>query len=358
MRYSELKKCPGCGAPITPPANPMVPQLLTCTFCQTQISVEPDLQAQAPQQPMPPYGPGPVVPFGQPAPFGQPPMHHPAVHAPHANILRTVLPFGMGLIIVIVAVVMQVVMRANRTAPSPGVMSARTFPLTCGMNERLEFDGKTVDMKGTLIVATHNCTVKLKNSRFKGTTIIRAEHNAEVELEGSTLEATANAIEAGYNAKVRITGSNVKSDATAIVSNHNPKVWITGKSAISGKDRGMILGVNAEVELDGSTVEGGVLGLTVENNAKLRMLEGAVVKGKLQGIKALYNADISLGPHCRVESQGTAVVAGMNSKLSVRNGTLQGNIAWELEQNAKVQLSSAKVVGTRMSPRQISLEEN
>ena len=339
MRYSELKKCPGCGAPLTPPPNPTVAQLFTCKFCQTQVSVEPDL----PAPPVMPFAP-PVAPFGQPVGQFQPPAFAPTIHVRHAAPIFFVLPVVIALGAIIPAVLFGI---RGSLGGFSSPLKPKNFPLTCGLNENIEIDGKTSDLTQTLVVASHNCKLKLKNCRLKGPKIIVAEHNAEIEIEGSTMEAAGTVIDAGYNAKVRINNSTLQSGSTAIEANSNPKISLSGHSSVKGKDRGMNLGANAELTIEGSSVEGGSQGVAADSNAKVRLSDGAVLKGAMHGLIAQHNPEVSVATNSRIESQGTAVEGGVNSSLTVRNAALQGKTAWDLGTNARVHLGAAKISGTR-----------
>ncbi|MBI5533359.1 MAG: hypothetical protein HY898_11620 [Deltaproteobacteria bacterium] len=389
MRRSDLRGCPQCSAPMTAPPASAQPQVINCTFCGAKVTIDPEgPPMQMPMTPGPfgapaPYGPpgpsggppgqfggppgqfggppgqfggppgqfgGPPAPYGPPVPYG-PPM--PFVPPPMIVRRGNRSPAAVALIVPFVILIGTAVPMFFAFAPHgfSGIMrsmSSNPFPLTCELNETIELDGKTSDIKETLIVAKSNCKIKLKNCKLKGPTIIKGEHNVEIELDKSTLESTQDAIVSGYNSRIQINASTLKAGGTAIRADANPKIGVKGKSSITGKSLGLELGDNPELDLEGSTIDGTPLGINAASNAKIRIVEGSVVKGSSTGIRTVFNGEISVLSNSRVESPGTAVAGGTNTKLIVRNGTLQGGkFAWDLETNGKVTLSGAKANGQR-----------
>jgi hypothetical protein len=161
---------------------------------------------------------------------------------------------------------------------------ADPFPITCGLNETIELDGKTSNRTDTLIDASQNCKVKILNSKLKGATIIRAQHNAEITIDKSNLESSGDAIDTGFNAKIRLDNASViKAGGTGIRAGANGDVQVRGGSRIESQGIAVHIDANPVLTVQNSTIQGKVA-FDFEANAKVRLINSKVIGARKLGI--------------------------------------------------------------------------
>ena len=277
VRHSELVRCPGCGAPLKAPPDSTVHHLVTCSFCNAQVEVEPD------------HGPAhPSAQYGSPQPFGAPSPYGPtAPFAPRTPQRLRFNPIGIILPVVFLGVFAVPALIAGSHGGLGGLIrkfQSDPFPITCALNETIELDGKTSTRTDTLIDASQNCKIKISNCKLKGATIIRAQHNAEISIDKSNLESTGDGIETGFNAKIQLDNASViKAAGTGIHAGANGNVQVRSASRIESQGVAVHIDANPVLTVQNSTLQGKVA-FDLDVNAKVRLVNSKVIGARKMGI--------------------------------------------------------------------------
>lgn len=176
--------------------------LYTCPFCKISY------QVNAPPPPMA----APPMPFGFQQPYQQ--------QIPHVVIGQRrgyrssssgLVWFSLALPILIVGFVMMMLYGHGIFA---GAWSGKET-LECSGNDDMTVSGVTATIEGdTVISATGNCMLHVKQCNLKGATGIEAGGNAHVIVEQGTVEGSESAIDASGNAHVELHGTKVTGPKT------------------------------------------------------------------------------------------------------------------------------------------------
>ncbi len=336
-------KCPNCGALVELPPPAEKPFNVPCRYCQHNILVEPLLRPAA-------------------NPFANQPMF--VVRPPTPVVVRTGSSW-MGLMILfgvlVPALVPLVIIGGQRGCSIKTLFSKNPFPLTCGLNEHIELDGKTGDMKdGPLIVAEVNCHVTIKNSKLKGPTIVKVSGpNVEIHLENTTFEATKTAIEGGVNLVVTMDNSKIEAKRSAIAAESNAKLEMTNGSKIKANQKAFSCGYGADVTMDGSSIEGDE-GAIDASGLKVQIDGKSSVKSDRNAIVGGSNAKVEILGSSEVRAGITGIKLGSSSEVTIRDSEVRGKEACIdlTEYGSKLTLRKAKLHGAKKLGDGVKVDEN
>lgn len=283
-----LIECQNCGAPldITPNA-----WFVKCRYCAKSSRVA-GLNTVAPQTP----------PGWQPPPVWTPPAHFPArsvpieYHQPRAPVgAITFLALALFLVGVSGAVVFMTSSAGTGSSfsvqgpaprvepPKPELTKAQAWDgrstLSCSIGETLEIDGKQASFDGTLIDAAISCTLRIKNCKLKGRTIIAAAMNAKVEIENSTLDAELIVIDAAQASQVSLQKSSRLSSADDGIRMAQAARLTMRDSSIDAKGVAVDLGAASKLTADGGSIAGKGGSITVDSSSEVT-LNGTKTEGK------------------------------------------------------------------------------
>ena len=328
MNPVDPNKCPGCGAKIDLPLPGPTAIVFACQYCHHRIPIP---AAYVP--PVQPYRPAEI-----------------RIQVPTYTAYRGNSSAGWIAILTMLPIfIIPIVIFGTQGGGCTNLkikFSSNPFPLVCGINEHLTIDGKTSEVKDTLVVMKVNCHLEIKNSKLKGSWILKGEGNNEVTLVNSTLEGTKGVIDGGDNVIIHLDHSTLTSKkATAIVAEANPHVDLTNDSAIVGGELAMDLGYNPEITIDHSSIEGTEGALATKGNLKLKMLDTASVKSDGVAIAGGDNPVVTMEGKSKVTG-ATGITSGYNPDITIKDSSVKGKeAAFDLQGNAKVKLRKAKIDG-------------
>jgi hypothetical protein len=155
---------------------------------------------------------------------------------------------------------------------------------TDGPNVVVTIENSTITSAEELVEdGAENIKVSIsKGSKIvAGAVAIPADNNAEVTIEGSTLEGKLGGIDIKNNGKVKLTGSSVvKSDIVGVHLVNNGHLTVTS-SRIEGKDTAVRAEHNAEGTLRNATLTGGKTAIDVGSNAHVTSYQTTFTGAKL-----------------------------------------------------------------------------
>jgi hypothetical protein len=201
-------KCQLCGAPAQIPPGQTLYQ---CPFCKNSFNVAGDV-APPPVAPPPPsyhheiphiivIAPGASAPQSMPMP-----MPMPRRRSSGGGCVLAAVPALITVCVVLAIVGPNLV--SNLGLFGFGWDGKST--LECTGNDDMTVSGITGNVTGgTVISASGNCTLHVKQCNLKGGVGIEADGNAHVFIEDGSLEGTQSAVEAGGNSHVEFHGTNV-----------------------------------------------------------------------------------------------------------------------------------------------------
>ncbi|HEY3496858.1 MAG TPA: hypothetical protein VGK73_19300 [Polyangiaceae bacterium] len=378
-------KCPKCGAPLVLQKGVSD---VACQYCRTVVHVE--------------WGKKP--PGGQQQLDGQQQL---VIYAKNPLpavvivliVLGLLVPIG-GTVLMLFGTVAVGMFTAFQAADgiqaaaglTPSTSVAKSFPVTCGMNQEVLISAQKFEGPGPLVTGEVNCKIRIKDSTLKATdgVVVLAKNMAEVTVENSTLEGKEAAVKlavnsklfakkksafrgpelaifAGINSEIGLDETSVEGGETGIQA--DSAFNLTGtKSTISGKDYGIrgtggtlsVVGkelvmkggraaletpYNLKLDLRGGLAEGGEVGVRLkQSNAEIKLSRGAEVRGKEVGIKADVNLQLDM-EDASVVGGDIAVEAGGNPKLTLGpKSRIHGkSLALKLGVNTKLDLRDASI---------------
>lgn len=340
------KHCPTCGAPLPFAADA---RQVVCQYCGNLIHIE--WTRQVPQ----PQGPSMTL-------YVKPPNTGAVTWI---IVLTTLLPVLFGGAISAISAIStmkrsQAIMAQVGAGANPTSV-AETFPVTCGMNQRLEIVGKTFTGSGTLVTGNINCKLLIKDCQLTGDVVVEAEHLIEVTIENSTLVGRDAALKLGSNSKVKATRNSViRGREAGILGGLNLEVSLTDSraegeevgirtesnlkldtknSTLVGKDYGVRSGSSMKLNMTGGTVSGVHAALSTDSNLELAMRGGVMQGTEIAVLVSEYSADLRLSHGVQIVAREAAVKVGSNLKMEVEDSLIDGReVGVDVANNLKLKL--------------------
>jgi len=345
-------KCPTCGAnlPVPPGANQV-----TCRYCQNVIHIE--------HKKPPPN----VQPFGMPGYVPSTTLYIDPAAAARAGKVATSVILVTTILPILIPILIFAVPKITKVLKS----SIRPFPASCSINEEIVLSGNYEGTGPLIADANHNCKIRIKNAKLKGTTLLKTSaSNISLTLENVTIETTDAMVKAGSNLKVKlhkstltsagpvfesdssleleeVEGSTIESkEGIAIRGRHNLKINV-GESKIRGK--------KAAIDSDSS------LTLSMKRNTEITASDGPAIKtssnfkldangGKIEGADEAIVASSSLKLNATgltIAAKRTALKVESGAQIDFSDGSISSasEAAIESTSGTKIDLSNAKVTG-------------
>jgi DNA-directed RNA polymerase subunit RPC12/RpoP len=284
-RIGVLTECQNCGAPLDVKLDS---RIVKCNYCGSSNRVA-SMRTLAEQTPR----------GWQAPPVWTPPPQFPAPSVPTQYHARpSVALFAVPAVVLVIGAIAAGALLwptsqtsfTFDTSPGIAVPAPVTTPLdkakawdgrstlSCSMNETLEIDGKQATVDGTVIDASIGCTVRIKNSKLKGRTVVNAAINAKVEIVNSTLDAELVVIEGAQASQITIEkGSRLISADAGIRMGQASQLTIRD-STLEAKGRAIDLGMASKLHADGARISGKAGSIEAAMGSEVT-LDGTKVEG-------------------------------------------------------------------------------
>jgi hypothetical protein len=181
----------------------------------------------------------------------------------------------------------------------------RPFPTACDTNEEVEVSGNWEGQGPIFTNVGHNCKVHIKNSKLKGTTLLKGDAaNLELTLDNVTIETTDTTVNVGSNLKVKMHGSTVTSAGTVFESDSNLEL----------------------LELVDSTIESkGGTAVKAKYNFKIKDAENSKIRGKKSALDTDANVELTMKKASEItSSDGIAIKTTSSLKIEADGGKIDG----------------------------------
>ncbi|MCA9614420.1 MAG: hypothetical protein H6721_19955 [Sandaracinus sp.] len=197
--------------------------------------------------------------------------------------------------------------------------------LHCAVNETLEIEDLVIpEGAPTPLVlieaAGPNCRVVLRNVQLRGDTIVRAGINAQVEIERSTLEGTT-LVEGQTNTTVTLRDVRARARSHVVEAGLGATVDVRGDSKLSAGSTAIAVGLNGKVSLDGPVV----------------------VEAERDAIEGELNFELRSRDARIVSRSGAGVRAGMNARIRLEGGRVEGRPALRTSGRADVEQNGTEI---------------
>lgn len=177
-------KCPQCGAPAQVPAEQPV---YRCTYCQQSFDTGFAPKAKPAE---------PIIIVNH--------VSHPTPGGSSWTWLAIVVP------LFVIPLVAGVAFRNEVKALVGSGWSGKTT-LRCGGNDEVTIEGVHAELPtSTAIVATGNCHLRVKDSQIRAFVAIEASGNAEIVIEGGSVEGSTSLVDASGNGRIEFRKTRVK----------------------------------------------------------------------------------------------------------------------------------------------------
>jgi hypothetical protein len=244
-----------------------------------------------------------VHPFGAPGGMPSTTLYlDPAMQRAGAGVGVLVLVMVLlPLAIAVVGGVATWALSAAKDAKKAAAGVLRPFPATCDdENSELELSGN-YEGDGPLVeVTTSHCTIRIKGSRLKGTTLVKGRPSElDIRLEDVTVETTETLLDGRRNTRLYVKGGKLSAPATVLA------------------------GAGLDVELDGATLES-TDGSAIRDESSLALkATNATIRGKTTAIEGGNGTKIVLRGATTVVSDDIAI-QGTSLDLDAQGGKIEG----------------------------------
>lgn len=278
-------KCPTCGANL--PVPPGMVQI-TCRYCNNVISVE--------HRKAPPH----VQPFGAPGVMPSRTLYvDPAAAARAGKSVGCMIALG-----VLLPILLPIMIGVGPWAIRSCKGAVKPFPASCGVNEEIELSGNFESAGPILTEVGTNCKIHIKDSKLKGSTLIKGSgSNLTLTLDNVTIETTDAMVRAGVNFKMKIHKSTLTSGGNVFDSDSNMEFQ----------------------ELDGSTIESKA-GVAIKSKYNLKLhAENTKIRGKKGAVDTDSSFELTMKKASEItSSDGVALKTSSGFKLEAEGGKIDG----------------------------------
>jgi hypothetical protein len=184
---------------------------------------------------------------------------------------------------------------------------------------------------------------------------IEASSSLKIDLSDSSITSlTGEAIEVDSSVDLTLANTKVQGASEAIVAKSNAKIKASKKTRIIAlAGNGILTTSNSELTLNDASIEAGAKAFKGTVNDKVKLLAGSRLAGKKGAIEAEGNSEIDATGAVIDGGVGPGIVAGYNARISLKQGSLKGTPAIQLDRKpTSLELAGTAVTGEqKIAPR-------